>query len=71
MLEEGSLVLFHSNAILRYLADKSGLYGHDTTERAECDMWAEQCELIQQTLWNAEFMKYSEVKYRQYHYNYD
>lgn len=34
-----------------------GLYGKTTQERIECDMWIEQCELIQQTLWNSEFMK--------------
>jgi len=36
--DEGSLRIFQSHAIYRYLARKHDLYGTDETERVRCDM---------------------------------
>jgi len=54
--EEDDLKIVHPNAIMRYLARKTDLYGKDERERIYCEMWEEQCEMVLQDFWNASFM---------------
>jgi glutathione S-transferase len=57
MLEDGQLRIVTACAITRHVARKLNLYGSTFEEAALCDMWMAQCEEVQQSLWNAEFMQ--------------